>query len=566
MCRGREVLGLVGIVSMKKNAKHSARQEAKPAARSPGPPPAAANVEPAPFGDAAQTAALLRTVLDSLTYPLYVIDVANYHVRLANRTAQETCARGAATCYALTHRRDTPCDTDDHPCPIQVIQRTGQPTVVEHVHYDRDGAAKNVEVHAFPIFDEAGRVIQIIEYCVDITARKQAEEELTRAKQEWERTFDAVPDLISILDVHHRILRANRAMAERMGLTPEQCVGLTCYECVHKRNAPPMFCPHSQSLADGREHTVEVSEERCGGHFLVTCTPLFDPYGERIASVHVARDITARKRAEEALCELNATLETKVAQRTAELEHRARQLQKLTLELSQAEDRERRHLAEILHDDLQQTLAAAKFHLNLLGSRIKDAPAPQAIVAQIDRMLIDAIATSRSLSHELSPAVLQHDDLVETLRWLAEQVQAKHGLTVRVDCRGETRVSSDTLRTLLYRATQELLFNTSKHAQVKEAWVRVRRWRNHVSLSVSDRGRGFDPQDLQATTGFGLLSIRERVELLGGRMKIKSAKGKGSTFQITVPDDPAAVSDIGLRPGGGPKATALSIRYNTGIL
>ena len=235
---------------------------------------------------------------------------------------------------------------------------------------------------------------------------------------------------------------------------------------------------------------------------------------------------------------MNVTLETKVAQRTEELEHRARQLQKLTLELSQAEDRERRRLAEILHDDLQQILAAAKFQLNVLGSRIKDTPAQQVIVTQVDHMLIDAIATSRSLSHELSPAVLQHDDFVETLRWLAEQVQAKHGLTVHVDALGETKVSSDALRTFLYRATQELLFNAIKHAQVKEARVRVRRLRGYVGLSVSDRGRGFDPQDLKATAGFGLLSIRERVELLGGRMKIKSAKGAGSTFFILVPDRP----------------------------
>jgi PAS domain S-box-containing protein len=457
-------------------------------------------------------------------------------VRLANRTAQETCKSGAATCYALTHRRDRPCDTEEHPCPIEVIKRTGKPTVVEHVHYDAAGAAKNVEVHAFPIFDDAGRVIQIIEYCVDITARKQAQEELTRAKQEWERTFDAVPDLISIIDLQHRIVRANRAMAERMGLLPEQCIGLTCYECVHKLNAPPFFCPHVQSLADDREHTAEVSEERCGGHFLVTCTPLFDLYGQRIGSVHVARDITERKRAEEALRDLNATLESKVVQRTAELEHRARQLQKLTLELSQAEDRERRRLAEILHDDLQQILAAAKFHLDVLGSRIKGDPPQQATISQVRHMLIDAIAKSRDLSHELSPAVLWHGDFAETLQWLAEQVQAKHGLTVRVDPFGETKVQSDVLKTFLYKAAQELLFNAIKHAQVKEARIRVRRLAGYVGLSVSDRGRGFDPQEVRQTAGFGLFSIAERVELLGGRMKIKSAKGQGSTFRIVVPD------------------------------
>jgi two-component system sensor histidine kinase DegS len=88
----------------------------------------------------------------------------------------------------------------------------------------------------------------------------------------------------------------------------------------------------------------------------------------------------------------------------------------------------------------------------------------------------------------------------------------------------------------LFRAAQEMLFNVVKHAGVKEAAIRVRRVGRCVGLSVVDRGRGFDPHGLQDSAGFGLLSIRERVELLGGRMKIKSAQGQGSRFRLVVPD------------------------------
>ncbi len=249
----------------------------------------------------------------------------------------------------------------------------------------------------------------------------------------------------------------------------------------------------------------------------------------------VAIDITERKQAEEALRELTRTLESKVAQRTAELQRRTQQLQKIMLELSETEDRERRRLGEILHDDLQQELAAARFHVGLMKSQARHDASLQATAAQVEHMLKDAIGKSRSLSHELSPAVMHHGDFAETLRWLANEVQAKHGLMVHVQAAGEVHAESEAIKSLLYRAAQELLFNVVKHAQVKEVRVHVRQYGRCICLSVSDHGRGFDPQELGETAGFGLLSIRERVELLKGRMKIKSAQGQGSRFSIIVP-------------------------------
>jgi PAS domain S-box-containing protein len=269
-----------------------------------------------------------------------------------------------------------------------------------------------------------------------------------------------------------------------------------------------------------------------------TNKPILNEQGQVMEMLAVGTDITERKRAEEALRDLNTTLENRVFQRTAELQHRARQLQKLTLELSETEDRERRQLAEILHDDLQQQLAAAKFHLSLLNNRAKHDPSQQALITQVDQMLMDAIQKSRSLSHELSPAVLYHGDFAGALGWLAGQVHTKHGLEVTVDAFGEVRIESDAIKSFLYKAAQEMLFNAVKHARVNKARIRVRRLGRYICLSVSDQGRGFDPQELRQTTGFGLLSIRERIELLGGRMKMRSAKGEGSTFHIMVPDGP----------------------------
>jgi two-component system CheB/CheR fusion protein len=135
-------------------------------------------------------------------------------------------------------------------------------------------------------------------YGRDITMRKKAEESANRAKEEWERTFDSVPDLIAILDDRHRVVRVNRAMAERLGVSSDACIGLNCHQSVHGTDVPPGFCPHALTLADGLEHAAEVHEERLGGDFLVTTTPLMNEQGRMIGAVHVARDITERKRAE----------------------------------------------------------------------------------------------------------------------------------------------------------------------------------------------------------------------------------------------------------------------------
>ncbi len=121
---------------------------------------------------------------------------------------------------------------------------------------------------------------------------EQAQLALRKAKEEWERTFDAVPDMIAILDDKHKIVRVNRAMAERLNVKPEQCIGLHCFECVHGTKQPPEFCPHMKTLKDGQEHVEQVYEERLGGNLLVSTTPLRDEQGNVIGSVHVARNLT----------------------------------------------------------------------------------------------------------------------------------------------------------------------------------------------------------------------------------------------------------------------------------
>ncbi len=155
---------------------------------------------------------------------------------------------------------------------------------------------------------ESEKIIRSVGMVQDITEQKKAEQELCRAKNDWEHTFDTVPDLIAILDNNHKIVRANKAMMQQLGVTHQQAIGQSCYSCVHGTSLPPEFCPHAKTLKDGKEHVAEVHETRLGGDFLVSTTPLRDEMGILIGSVHVARNITDRKKAEEALNKLNRHL------------------------------------------------------------------------------------------------------------------------------------------------------------------------------------------------------------------------------------------------------------------
>jgi PAS domain S-box-containing protein len=206
-----------------------------------------------------------------------------------------------------------------------------------------------IEPAGFGIADPADLVGMALYVCMGVLmvgvaelyrrARQRAAEEegRRRAREDWEQTFDTVPDLLALLDDQHRIMRVNRAMAQRLGLTPDECIGLKCHAAVHGMDAPPAFCPHALTCRDGKEHAAEVHEPRLGGDFLVSTSPRFDAQGRLVGAIHVARDITERKRAEEVLRRAHDDLEQRVAERTAELAQANEQLRHEIAERARAE-------------------------------------------------------------------------------------------------------------------------------------------------------------------------------------------------------------------------------------
>jgi signal transduction histidine kinase len=246
-----------------------------------------------------------------------------------------------------------------------------------------------------------------------------------------------------------------------------------------------------------------------------------------------------RKQAELQLKTLNETLEQRVAERTAVATDRAAQLRVLASELTRSEQRERGRLAQLLHDELQQLLYAARLNLGALRSAQLEDPVRET-VDRVDELIGQCISQSRSLTHQLSPTVLFEAGLAAALDWLGQDMKEKCGLDVEVQADPKADPKGQDMRILFFQAVRELLFNVAKHSRTNRAKVVAAVLPGKgVRLVVSDEGAGFnlDPSisDKTSTSGFGLFSIRERLKLLGGQMQIDSSPGRGTRVTIFAP-------------------------------
>ncbi len=245
------------------------------------------------------------------------------------------------------------------------------------------------------------------------------------------------------------------------------------------------------------------------------------------------RDLTRReeelRQSQEQLAAMNQTLEERVLERTA-------QVRTLAGELSQAEHRERERLAAILHDDLQQVLAAARMRVQMAATA-PDGPAEA--LERADEYLAEAIDQCRCLAVEMSPKVVSERGLGGALVWLGEHMHERHGLNVEVTVSGDIDHHDPDVETSIFRAVRELLFNVTKHANVDHARLcATRRDDGSLCITVRDSGQGFDPEAVEACdSGFGLGSVRSHTEILGGSCVVSSQPGEGTRATLLLPGE-----------------------------
>jgi PAS domain S-box-containing protein len=250
-------------------------------------------------------------------------------------------------------------------------------------------------------------------------------------------------------------------------------------------------------------------------------------------------DFNQYRRTEEAV---QARTAAALKERTDELEHRTQQLSQMASDLTLAEQHAREQIAKTLHDGLQQLLVIVSLNLEQHVKREAEAGgAASPLVVEAKQRLDEAIAAARSLSFELSPPVLHESHLPGALTWLANWTRQKYGLDVRVSVDPRADSTRKDVRTLLFESVRELLFNVVKHAKVDRVALDLTvEPGDELCITVADEGVGFDPAALDRRSkdgevAWGLFSIRERVTLLGGRLDIDSAPGRGTKFRLVAP-------------------------------
>lgn len=412
-------------------------------------------------------------------------------------------------------------------------------------HREAELNGRSILVSCSPVRDAVGRVLRTFHLATDITELKRIERELATVKDQAHSYLQIAAVMIVAIDASQRVTLVNRKAREILGYPASRILGRNWFDHFVPRSERERVKAAFLDLLRGETEMAEYYENpvltRDGTERIIAWhnTTLRDARGSILGTLSSGTDITDRRRADEELRALNETLERRVAERTALAESQARQLRKLARELTQAETHERERVARVLHEHFQQLLVAARLHIEMLMCKERGSDL-LAQLSSVNDILQESIRECSSLTVELCPPVLYDLGLVAGLDWLAERMRSHHALHVRVEADPAAEPVDLELRTFLFEAVRELLFNVVKHARVESATVTMDPLESGlIRIAVADRGCGFEPArflpEREAQPGLGLFSIRGRLESLGGRMTVESTPGGGTLVALYAP-------------------------------
>jgi len=364
----------------------------------------------------------------------------------------------------------------------------------------------------------AGRMIRSYGVIQDITERKQMLEHIQASAEEWQTTFDAIRDLILVLDRDFRILHINKSTEAFFGHPREQLTGRHCYDPVLWGKMPFQDCPLRKAYDSKHHEEFEFFHSPKGIWFLVAADPMFDSEGNMIGAITIFKDITDRKRYEEELVDNRA------------VQHL------FTRRLLTIQEEERRRLARELHDDFSQRLAVLAMELSTLEAL----PQPsgktfESTLHSIRGQIIELSTDIHDISRQLHPSIIDDFGLGRAIQSECSGFTQRTGIRIHYQQIDLPRELNREISIVLFRITQEALRNIHKHARVDEAAVHLAVKDSHILLTIQDMGTGFDSENNQQSHGLGLFSMQERVQLVHGQLSIHSARGQGTEIKVVVP-------------------------------